>query len=286
MTQLESDAANADQVAFWNGPAGEQWAARQAAQDVVLGPVTALLLDAAAARPGERVIDVGCGCGATSLALAERVGPVGRVLGIDISQQMLARARQLAPSGAPVDFVLADATTYRFAPGAADLVASRFGVMFFADPPRSFANLRAGMRRGGRVVFVCWRAARENPWLMVPLQAVYRHVPKMPPVDPEDPGPFAFASAERVERILREAGFAGAKLTPHDLMLDIAAGGGLDAAVESAVEIGPAHRALEDATAEVKAAATEAVRHDLARHLDGDAVKLGAAVWIVTASAP
>ncbi|MGB3865826.1 MAG: class I SAM-dependent methyltransferase, partial [Xanthobacteraceae bacterium] len=208
------------------------------------------------------------------------------VLGIDISQQMLARARQVAPPGAPVDFVLADATTYSFAPGAADLVASRFGVMFFADPPRSFANLRAAMRRGGRLAFVCWRAARENPWMMVPLQAVYRHAPKMPPVGPEDPGPFAFASAERVERILREAGFAEVKLTPHDLALDIAAGGGLDAAVESAIEIGPANRALEDATAEVKAAAVAAVRHDLSRHLDGDTVPLGGAVWIVTAVAP
>jgi len=144
---------------------------------------------------------------------------------------MLAQARPRAPVGAPVDFVLADATTYRFAPGAADLVASRFGVMFFADPPRSFANLRSALRRGGRVAFVCWRAARENPWMMVPLQAALPSRFRNAPVGPDDPGPFAFASAERVERILREAGFAEVKLTPHDLTLDIAAGGGLDAAV-------------------------------------------------------
>ncbi len=170
--------------------------------------------------------------------------------------------------------------------GAADLVASRFGVMFFADPPRSFANLRSALRRGGRVAFVCWRAARENPWMMVPLQAAlpsrFRNAPSA-----RRSGPFAFASAERVERILREAGFAEVKLTPHDLTLDIAAGGGLDAAVESAVEIGPAHSGAGGCDR-----GSEGRRHrggaprSCAPPRRRRAVPLGAAVWIVTATAP
>ncbi|MCO5129299.1 MAG: methyltransferase domain-containing protein [Xanthobacteraceae bacterium] len=286
MEQLRSDAANADQVAYWNGSAGERWASHQTAQDVAFIPVTELLIAHAAPQPGERVIDVGCGCGDTSVAFARRVGASGHVLGVDISQQMLARARAVAPAGLPVEFVLADATAYPFPEGVADLLVSRFGVMFFAEPARSFANLRKGLRRGGRLTFICWRGPRENPWLMVPLQAVYRHVPRLPPVGPEDPGPFAFAAPERVERILREAGFTDIRVAPHDLALDVAAGGGLEAAVRSAVEIGPAHRALEDAAPETRAAAVAAVRHDLAPFAKDDGVWLGGAVWIVSATAP
>ena len=158
--------------------------------------------------------------------------------------------------------------------------------MFFAEPARSFANLRKGLRSGGRLTFICWRGPKENPWLMVPLQAVYRHVPRLPPVGPEDPGPFAFASSERVEHILREAGFADIHIAPHDLSLDIAAGGGFESAVETAVIIGPANRALEEAAPDAKAAAIEAVRHDLKPFARGDSVRLGGAIWIVSATVP
>lgn len=286
MDQLQSDAANADQVAYWNGRAGERWASQQAVQDTIFIPVTELLIGQARPKSGERVIDVGCGCGDTSIAFGNRVGPSGHVLGVDISEQMLARAREVAPANLPVEFALADATTYPFAEGAADLLVSRFGVMFFADPVRSFANLRKGLRRGGRLTFICWRGPKENPWLMVPLQAVYRHVPRLPPVGPEDPGPFAFASSERVERILREAGFADIHIAPHDLSLDIAAGGGFESAIETAVIIGPANRALEEAAPDARAAAIEAVRHDLKPFAKGDSVWLGGAIWIVSATVP
>lgn len=286
MDRLQTDAANADQVAYWNGRAGERWTSQQAVQDTIFIPVTERLLEHARPQPGERVIDVGCGCGETSVAFGKQVGPSGHVLGVDISERMLARAREIAPADLPITFALADATTYPFPDGAADLLVSRFGVMFFAEPARSFANLRKGLRRGGRLTFICWRGAKENPWLMVPLQAVYRHVPRMPPVGPEDPGPFAFASSERVERILRDAGFADIHIAPDDLSLDIAAGGGLEAAVETAVIIGPANRALEEAAPDARAAAVDAVRHDLEPFAKGNGVWLGGAVWIVSATVP
>ena len=123
---------NADQIAYWNGPGGQHWTERQQVQDALLAPVSDILIDRATPRAGERIVDVGCGCGATSTALAHKVGPTGHVLGIDISVPMLARARQLAPAGMPVDFVLADATVYPFEPASFDLLVSRFGVMFFA----------------------------------------------------------------------------------------------------------------------------------------------------------
>ena len=276
---------NADQIAYWNGPGGQRWTDRQQSQDIMLAPVSDILIERAKAEGGERIVDVGCGCGATSFALAQRVGPAGHVLGIDISAPMLAQARKVQPAGLPVDFVLADATVYPFEPASFDLLFSRFGVMFFADPALSFANMRRAMRPSGRVSFACWREPRENPWMMTPLQAVYQHVPKMPPVGPEDPGPFAFASEARVRRILSEAGFSGIEMEPQGLMLDIAIGRGLEAAVESALEIGPASRALEGQPPDMRAAAKNSIREALAPLAKGQAVPLPGSIWIVTASA-
>jgi ubiquinone/menaquinone biosynthesis C-methylase UbiE len=274
---------NADQIAFWNGPAGQRWTDRQPVQDVLLAPVSQILIDRAGAKPGERVLDVGCGCGATTIAFAERVAPSGFAFGIDISGPMLARARQLAPKGLPLDFVLADATFYPFDPASFELLVSRFGVMFFAEPAASFANMRRALRPQGRMAFACWREPRENPWMMTPLQAVYQHVPKLPQLGPEDPGPFAFASEERVQRILREAGFTQIAMEPCNLVLDLAIGRGLEAAVATALEIGPSSRALEGHPPEVHAAAKTSIREVLSPFVRGQSVPLPASIWIVTA---
>ena len=285
MELLAGHDLNADQIAYWNGPGGEHWTDRQQMQDILLEPVSNILIDRAKAKAGERIVDVGCGCGATSLAFAQKVGQTGRVLGIDISAPMLARARQNAPAEMPVEFVLADATVYPFDQASFDLLASRFGVMFFAQPALSFANLRKALRPSGRLAFACWREPRDNPWLMMPLQAVYKHVPKLPQLGPEDPGPFAFASEARVTRILSEAGFSGIKMERCDLSLDVAIGRGLEAAVESALEIGPASRALQDQPPDIRAAATDSIREVLAPFAKGQAVPLPGSIWLVTASA-
>jgi ubiquinone/menaquinone biosynthesis C-methylase UbiE len=276
---------NADQIAYWNGPGGQHWTERQQVQDTLLAPISDLLIDRAKARAGERIVDVGCGCGATTIAFVHRVGPAGHVFGIDISAPMLARARQIAPAEMPVDFVLADATVYPFVSASFDLMVSRFGVMFFAQPAVSFANMRRALRPSGRLTFVCWREPRDNPWLMLPLQAAYRHVPKLPQLGPEDPGPFAFASEQRVQRILSEAGFSRIKMERCDLSLDVATGRGLDAALETALEIGPASRALEGQPFDLRAAAANSVREALAPFAKGQAVPLAASIWIVTALA-
>jgi ubiquinone/menaquinone biosynthesis C-methylase UbiE len=275
---------NADQIAYWNGPNGQRWTDRQRDQDTMLAPVSDLLIDRAKVKAGERIVDIGCGCGATTIALAQRVGRSGHVSGIDISAPMLARARQVAPAGLPVEFTLADATVHPFEPASFDLLASRFGVMFFAEPAISFANMRRALRPSGRLAFACWREPRENPWMMTPLHAVYKHVPKLPQLGPEDPGPFSFASEERVHRILGEAGFSDIKMEPCALSLDIAIGRGLDTAVETALQIGPAIRALEGQSPDVFAAAAHSIREALAPFVSGQAVRLPASIWIVTAS--
>jgi SAM-dependent methyltransferase len=274
---------NADQIAYWNGPAGGRWADRQAAQDILLGPVADILIDRAKPVSGERVIDVGCGSGATAIAFGRKVAPSGHVFGIDVSNPMLERARASAPKDLPIDFVLADATVYPFDPQSVDLLASRFGVMFFADPVLSFTNMRKALRPSGRLAFACWREPRENPWMLAPLQAVYKHVPKLPPQGPEDPGPFAFASEERVNRILSAAGFTNIAMEPYPLSLDIAIGGGLDAAVQSVLGIGPSNRALEGQPAEIRAAAIQSIREMLTPLARGNTVPLAGSIWIVTA---
>ena len=276
---------NADQVAYWNGPAGQRWADRQAAQDVLLRPVADLVVDRAGFKPGERVIDVGCGSGATTIAFAQQVVPAGRVLGVDVSEPMLERARQAAPKHLPVDFVRADATVYPFEPGSFDVLASRFGVMFFADPVLSFANMRKALKPAGRLTFACWREPRENPFFMAPLAAAYKHVPKLPQQGPEDPGPFAFASEVRVRGILDAAGFTGIEIEACPLLLDAAIGRGLDGAVQGALEIGPVSRALDGQPEERRRAAAASIREALTPFAKGDAVLLPASVWIVTALA-
>jgi SAM-dependent methyltransferase len=274
---------NADQIAFWNGPTGQRWTDRQQVQDTMLAPVADILIDRAKARAGERIVDVGCGCGATTIALAQKVGPAGHVFGIDVSAPMLGRARQIAPKGLPVDFELADATVYPFEPASADLLVSRFGVMFFAEPALSFANMRRALRPSGRMAFACWREPRDNPWLMAPLQAAYQHAPRLPQPGPDDPGPFSFASEQRVVGILSKAGFTAIEMERRDLSLDIAIGRGLEAAVETAVEMGPAARALEGQPPDVIAAATHSIREVLSPFATGQEVPLAASIWIVTA---
>jgi ubiquinone/menaquinone biosynthesis C-methylase UbiE len=283
MTMI-ADPRNAEQVEFWNGPSGRRWVERQAQQDALLTPITAALFERAAARPGEHIIDIGCGCGETTIELGRRVRPGGHVLGIDISAPMLARAAARLPPGLPVELVEADATAYPFPAAAADLLVSRFGVMFFAEPERAFANLRRALRPGGRLVFVCWRVPRENPWMMLPLNAAYEHVPPLPKMGPEDPGPFAYAEEERVRRILGGAGFSAVVLEPLDVMLDLAVGRGLDAAVETAAAMGPAARAIEGQPPEVRAAVLQSMRRLLAPHRRGDEVPLAAAMWLVRAA--
>jgi len=279
-------AGNADQIAYWNGPSGQRWTDRQELQDQMLAPVLDVLIDRAKPAPGERILDVGCGCGATTIAFAEKVGASGHVLGIDISAPMLERARQRAPEGAPVEFQLADATVHPFAPAAFDLLASRFGVMFFADPTVSFANLRKAMKPGSRMGFACWREPRVNPWMIVPLQAAYKHVPKLPQLGPEDPGPFSFASEERVHRVLGGAGFTEIGMEHSDLRLDIAIGGGLEAAAQRTLEIGPVHRALEGQGSDVIATVKASIQDALTPYVKGNVVELPAGIWIVTARNP
>jgi SAM-dependent methyltransferase len=276
---------NADQFAFWNGQGGHAWVARQAHTDTTLTPVTKALLAFAAPRAGERVLDVGCGCGASTLDFARAVGPAGRVAALDISGPMLAegQARAKAAGIANVDWRQADPATAAL--DGYDLLTSAFGVMFFGDAVGAFANMRRAANPGARMAFVCWRPLAENPWMEVPMNAVARHLPPRPKPAPHAPGMFAFADPERVSEVLTASDWAPPRIERLDVDLDIAAGRGLEEAVIQSTQIGAVNSWLRNQPAKVVSAAIASLREALAPHVDGASVRLPGAMWLVS-SAP
>jgi SAM-dependent methyltransferase len=279
---MDSNCPNADQIAFWNGPAGERWAREQAVLDRAFAPFAAQLLAEAALGPGRRVLDIGCGSGTTTLAASETVGPTGRVVGIDVSVPMLEHARSRSRGHANVEFIHADASTHKF-DTEFDAVISRFGVMFFRDPTAAFANIRLGLRPGGNVVFACWRPVVDNDWVRVPCEITTRIVPPDPTPGPEEPGPFSFGDRGRIERILKGSGFSSISIQPYDAKV-VLSEEGLDAAVAFAMSNGPAGRLLRDAPEDAKARVREALKPELRTLAQRDRVALGGATWIVSAT--
>jgi SAM-dependent methyltransferase len=282
-------APNAGQADYWNAEAGRTWVELQALLDMELQPLGDQARRALAPAAGEQVLDIGCGAGETSLELARAVGSGGRVLGVDLSEPLLGLARlRAADAGpeagvAPVDFVQADAQTAAFAQGAFDAAYSRFGVMFFADPVAAFANIRAALRPGGRLAFVCWRPFADNPVMHEPLEAALPVIPPLEPGDPDAPGPFAFADPERVRGILGTAGFAQVRIAPFDVEVG---GWTDDQALLLVQRVGPLGSILRQSP-DLRAPVVEAVSRALARRRGADGrIRLGAAVWIVSAIRP
>lgn len=285
---MSAQATNADQIAFWNAKAGSKWVEYQAQLDQQIGVLGDAMLGAAGLGTGHRVLDIGCGCGATALQAAAMTGASGTVTGVDVSAPMLERARARARQAglSQVSFMQADAQADSLGAVLYDRVISRFGVMFFTDPVAAFRNIRAVMAPGGRLAFVCWRGADENPWMSEPVKAAARHV-ALPPAPPADaPGPMAFADPARVRRILDEAGLSGIDIQKHDAPCVIGGGGDLDACVDFLFNVGPLSRALmsADFNEQNKAAIRASVCDVLKPYLTSAGVVMPCAVWIVTAS--
>lgn len=279
--------ANADQIADWNGAQGRRWAELQRQTDGIVARFGQAALARAAARPGERAIDVGCGCGDTTIELARQVGEAGWVLGVDVSQPMLevARAHAAGDARLRVEFREADASDAAL-PEGIDLMFSRFGVMFFDQPLPALRHLRGSMRSGGRFVFVCWRAPRDNPWAMTPLVAARKALGVTPlPVDPNAPGPFAFADEERLRGLLASAGFEHIDLQRFDAQVVL--GPTPRAAAENATRIGPTSRFAREVGDASLPAIVEAIERALAPVAAADGqVSLDGSTWIVSASNP
>ncbi len=278
-----TESGNADQIAYWNGKSGLKWAADQEKLDAMMQAMADVAVAAAAVQPGESIIDIGCGTGATALALADAVGPEGRVLGVDISKPMLDVARSRIGERRHVKFIEADAATAHFEAGSADLVFSKFGVMFFADPEAAFRNIYKAMKPGGRLAFICWRALQENPFATIPMGAALKRLPPQPKPDPHAPGPFAFADPVRVGHILVQAGFKTPSFAAFDSEMVI--GRKAESAAKEAVLMGMASRLLLEASDEVKQQVIDDLTETYAAHMTPEGVKLPAHCWVVTASA-
>lgn len=270
---------NQTQIELWNGRAGDTWVELQDSLDAMLAPVTNALAMRVGPVAGKRVLDIGCGTGVTCMRWLDGGAAV---TGVDVSVPMLAAARERAEGRA--QFVRADAASWR-GDAPFDLAVSQFGVMFFDDADAAFANIAANLRPGGRLVFVCWRAPMENPWVTVPMNAV-RDLIDIPPVEPHAPGPFGLADSARTRAILERAGFADIAIDPADFSYTIASEGGIETAVRFMMQIGPTARSLAEASRDVKAAAAQRLAAALAPYERDGAVTFPGAIWVVDAKRP
>lgn len=271
----------------WAGEMGERWLASLGHFEGMIAPIGTALLARAAYAPGERVLDLGCGGGATTLAIADAVGPDGAALGLDIAPMLIARAQErAADAGSAARFICADAATAKLDEAPFDRLFSRFGSMFFADPAAAFANLKTMLKPGARMDLAVWANPRDNLWMMEVMGVVRGHV-EIPPAIPRAPGPFAFEDLGYLETILNESGFSSMDVLPYEGMQAV---GGPGATPEEATDFVLASMAVGKVLAEAGEGARSAARADLTamftrHHHEGEGVMLRAKAWLVTATA-
>ena len=283
----ESSIANTAQYEYWNNVAGPRWVGLGGFVERRVRAVNHLLLARSAVMPRESVLEIGCGTGAATVPFAEVVGQRGRVVGVDISEPMLAGARQrLAASGlGNISLLEADAQVYRFEPNHFDLITSRFGIMFFADPVAAFSNLLPAARPGGRLCFACWGPLEENGHWLIPHEVALRHLGPPPPTPPRMPGPLAFSDQDYVRSILDTAGFADVVI---DRETPVIFGSTPEEEAEYACAMGPPARLIDEKKP------SEAVRQTIRREMveafaayaQGKEMRRPSTVFLVTARRP
>ncbi len=268
---------------FWNEEGGQQWVDNINSVETFIQPLSAQLLDVVSAAPGEKVLDVGCGGGLTSIRIAELVGNSGSVRGVDVSRPIIDIALARGKEIGNLDFELGDAATTDLGEGIYDVITSRFGVMFFDDPVAAFSNLHRALKDSGRMVFLCWRKLEENPWMARTAKAAFEIVPPpedAPPPDPTAPGPFSLGDRVHLEGVLSAAGFEGLEIRAVDQGLHM---GDLDDAVAFFLKMGPAADVARKATAEQLERIVDAIKQVLAEYETPQGVVSPAAAWIVSA---
>ncbi|WP_328369698.1 class I SAM-dependent methyltransferase [Streptomyces sp. NBC_00445] len=271
-----------EQAARWSGSSGHAWVEAQAVLDELLRPYEDLLVDAVSAERGGRVLDVGCGTGSTTLAVARRLGPEGHCVGIDISEPMITAARaRVEREGTRASFILADAQEHPFEPAIFDTVVSRFGVMFFSDSVRAFANLRRAVRDGGELRCIAWRGPAENPFMTTAERAAAPFLSNLPARLPDQPGQFAFADRDRVHRILEESGWTGIDIRPIDVECVLPE----SELVPYFTRFGPVGQVLPEVDEQTRAQVVETVRAAFDPFVHGAEIRFTGACWFVGAQA-
>lgn len=270
--------ANEAQAEFWTNTVGHVWIANEARILLIGRSHGEAALDAGAPAPGERVLDIGCGTGPMTVTIADRVGPTGAVVGVDISPLLIEQAQRSAAGRDNVTFITADAQTADLGEGF-DLVYSQFGVMFFEDPVAAFANLRRSLRDGGRLAFACWSAFFDNAWMATPALASGSVFPLTPP-DPNAPGPFAFAEPDKVRSILEDAGFSAIDIRRRD---DAAIVPMDEPDMDQAMRMGPMRDAYDQADPQTRQRAYAAILEASAQYAEDGGYRFPSASWTVTA---
>ena len=280
----QDEGPNAQQAKYWNDVAGPKWVALAEAINGQIQPIGHAAMERARIERGQRVLDVGCGCGQTSLELAQRVGEQGHVDGLDLSEPMLAEARVRGAELKNLQFTAADVQVHGLEEAAYDRIFSRFGVMFFDDPEAAFANLRGALAPGGQLTFVCWQEIGSNPWMAVPGAAVASLVEMPPRTDPHSPGPFAFADAERTRGILKGAGFEQVEFESLEVPLTIGRGMTDAQLVEFSLQMGPAGAAMREADEALRIRLRAAVAEAIEPYKGAEGLVMGSAVWVFSAA--
>ena len=278
---------NSSQIEFWNGEHGVSWAQYADIVDIMFGEITEAVLDAANISTGDKVLDLGCGNGGTTIAAANLVTPIGSVTAVDVSAPMIdrARARSATAGLTNVTYALGDAATYPFAPHSFDALISRLGAMFFEDPEAAFRNMLPALTPGGRVALGVWRGPRENLWAMGPVAAAKDFLEMPPRPGPEDPGPFSLADPDRVNKVLGAAGLRDIGRAALDFQIPL--GRTLDEALNFVMEMGPLSAPLAAVTGDNREKAIDAITGVLTDNQDADGiVRLAGACWIVTGRTP
>ena len=271
-----------DQHEIWNGRGGQAWVEAQSLLDQTFRPLEEALADAVTETSARSVLDIGCGTGATTVAAARRLGEEGSCLGIDLSEPMLEAARARARrEGVRVEFVRSDAESHAFEPASFDLFLSRFGIMFFSDPVRAFANLLGAASAGGRLHCIAWRRPEDNPFMTTAGRAAEPLLPGVSRRPPEGPGPFGLADCDRCGEILAKSGWRDVELEPIDVPCAFPASG-LDLYVTRLGPVGRALQTVDDATRE---RVLEAIRPAFDPFRHGSEIRFIAACWLVRARA-
>lgn len=275
------------QIAAWNGESGRAWVEHVDQFDSMLAPFGLAVIDRLELGTGDRVLDIGCGVGATALAMAASVAPA-LVVGVDISEPMLAaaRTRAAAVGCSNVEFRLHDVQDEPLEATSFDVAFSRFGVMFFPDPERAFGHVRRALVDRGRLGFVCFQGPFDNPMILGPVMAAAAHVEMLPPPGPTEPSPFSLADPERVRSLLQAAGFGDIVIEPGPTSADLGPADDLQSTARRALEQNPGIApGLAAALPATRQAAIDAAADVMSRHVVDGRIVMAASTWVVTARA-
>lgn len=286
--QIKSGGPNCDEIDYWNGPQGKNWVAENHLTDIMYEPFGDKTIERVGLTPGERVLDIGCGCGTTTLKLAKLLAPDGDITALDVSALMLSIATERTKSAAvPVKIINADAETYKLVPGTFDVMFSQFGLMFFSNPKTAFDNFHAVLKPGGRIAFVCWRDPERNPWLVTPFEAVHHFKPEMEIPNPDArASPFSFASQKKVEALLHDTGFVDVQLESFETKAMMGEGS-LDECVDYFTKfVSSVAAVLRDRSDAERPEVIDTLHTVLAPYHNGRNIELAASAWIVSARRP